>query len=227
MNQTGLTFVLNEDGLQASPLCLEQATSLYFVVGEAPMAQGEFGSVYRRFYPAAGGFKPCVLREVLLPMGGTLSLEEEFNKLCAVSNIPGTVKVVQRPLYSATHGYFLTEYVVLYRQMARKHRIKDKRVDPQLAHQVVLTCRFIPGESLAAYLANDRKAAFTGSSLTDVHCKLHALQKLCLVRTVVLEGVAHVVVSQTCFCNLSRCCCCCCLKHVCRCRRCSKFTRQA
>ena len=199
MDQTGLMFVLCDDGLQTSPLCLEQATGLYYVAGEAPLAQGQFSSMYRRFYPAAGGFKPCVLREVLLPVGGTLSLEEEYSRLCAVSNIPGTVKVVQQPLYSATHGYFVTEYVGLCQQVAEQHRINDIIVLTRC-----MTCRFIPGESLAVYLANERRAAFIGSPLTNVHWKMHALQRLCLVRTILLEGVAHVVVSQTCFYDLSR-----------------------
>lgn len=221
MDQTGLTFVLSDDGLQTSPLCLEQSTGLYYVAGETPLAQGEFSTMYRRFYPAAGGFKPCVLREVLLPVGGTPFLEEEYSRLCAVSNIPGTVKVVQRPLYSATHGYFVTEYVVLCHQMAEQHRINDIIVLTKC-----MTCRFVPGKSLAMHLANERGAASTDSSVTNVHWKKHALQQLCLVRTVVLEGVAHVVVSQTCFYDLSRSCSCC-LKHVCCCRHCSKFTRQA
>lgn len=114
MDQTGLTFVLSEDGLQSLTFCLDQATGLYYVPGEAPLALDEFGSVERCFMPAAGGFESFVLKKVLLSAGGTL--QEEYLRLCAVINIPGTVTVVQPPVFSATHGYLLTEYVVMYRR---------------------------------------------------------------------------------------------------------------
>lgn len=167
MNQTGLTFLLSEDGLQASPLCLNQATGLYYVAGEAPMAQGEFGSVDRRFYPAAGGFKPCVLRVVLLPAGGTLSLEEEYTRLCAISTTPGVVKWLNSTELT-TKGCIL----VLTGGM---------------------TCRFIAGESLAVFLSRNSRGACTGSRPMDMQCRMHALQQLSVVRTVVLEGGARVV----------------------------------
>ena len=114
MNQTSLTFVLGEDGLQESALCLHSGLGLYYVVGEGPLAHGEYGSVFKCFQPVGGSLKPCVVKMVPLSVGGASTVEEEFTKLCAVNHIPGTVKVLQRPLHTATHGFLVTEYVAVF-----------------------------------------------------------------------------------------------------------------
>ena len=114
MNQTTLTFFLGKDGLQASTLCLHPGFGLYFVDGEGPLAHVGDGSVFRCFIPSDGSLKPCAVKMTALSVGGTDAVEEEYKKLCAVLDIPGTVKVLQRPLFSATHGFLVTEYVTSF-----------------------------------------------------------------------------------------------------------------
>ena len=106
MNQTTLTFLLIKDRLQASTLCLHPGFGLYFefVDGECPLAHVGDGSVSRCFQPSASSLKPCAVKMIPLSVGGINAVEEEYKRLCAVLDIPGTVKVLQRPIFSATHG---------------------------------------------------------------------------------------------------------------------------
>ena len=175
MDETKLTFVLGKDGLQASTLCLDPALGLYYVPGEAPLAQGGYRSVFKCFLSTADGLKPCALKMVPLSVGDTLAVDAEFHRLCAVLHIPGTVKVLQQPIYTATHGFLVTEYVALCCQEAELYVAKCMLNGS-------MTCRFIPGNSLAKCLL---RAAFTAGTQAIMRLNLRwrkeLLQALCLV----------------------------------------------
>lgn len=124
MNQTNLTFTLGRHGLQPSTLCLHSEWGLYYVDGEAPLAHGGYGSVFKCFKPTTFGIlNPCAAKLIPLSVGGTVAVEEEYSRLCACSHVPGIVKTLQQPLYSATHGALITEYVALCLQEAEQHQI--------------------------------------------------------------------------------------------------------
>lgn len=202
MNQTSLTFVLAKDGLQASPLSLHSTLGLYYKVGEAPLAQGGYGLVFKCFQPTTGSLRPCVAKMVPLSVGGTFAVEDEYNRLCAVLHIPGIVKVLQQPVYTATHGFLVTEYVDFCRQVAQKHqfpRLHVKRC--QLTLTGAMTCRFIQGDSLAEYLLRAAPTNSTFMAMTR-HWRTDLLQELCRVSAVAQQAQAHVVLSgQLCFYN--------------------------
>ena len=61
--------------------------------------------MFKCFHTTTGSLRPCVVKMVPLSVRGTFAVEEEYNRPCAVLHIPGTVKVLQRPLYTATHGF--------------------------------------------------------------------------------------------------------------------------
>lgn len=201
MNQTELTFVLDKDGLQASTLCLESALGLYFAPGEAPLALGGYGSVFKCFQATADGRKPCAIKMIPLSVGGRTVIEEEYSRLCAVLHIPGTVKVLQPPFYSATHGFLLTEYVAFCRQHVEQHQITQLIVKRcQLLLTGSMTCRLIQGDSLAEHMFRAASVCL-GSSIPlimqlTMQWKRDVLQELCLVSIVVLRAGAHLVLNE-------------------------------
>ena len=111
--------------LQRLPLCFDAGLGVYYVAGEAPIAQGTYGSVSRCWRPTAGGLQPSIVKQIALSSGCRNMIEKEFERLLSVISIPGSVQVVQEPVYSATHGFVVTEYVLRICEGAEQHILKS------------------------------------------------------------------------------------------------------
>ena len=114
MGQIAKTFAMNKDELQPVTLCPDAfGLGVFFPMNFTPVAQGGFGEVYKAFRLIEGRFQSCAVKQIPLLSGDRGPVDEEFARLLSVIPIAGAVTVLQSPVYSATHGYLVTEYVSL------------------------------------------------------------------------------------------------------------------
>lgn len=120
MGQPAVTFVMDNAGVQPLTVWPDAYGMDFLPNAVTPLAQGTFGAVYKVYKLIQGRFRPCIIKQIPLSVGGVHPIQEEYARLCSVYGIAGAITVVQGPVYTATHGYLVTEYVS-FAQKSSKH----------------------------------------------------------------------------------------------------------
>lgn len=112
MQAQRVVFDLVEDELYFVRLKLDSAGAGVYGASTAPaLGSGRFGTVRKGYILSAaeGRMQPCALKQLSLKDNDVRQVEHECQMLRAVEDIPGTVKCLRPPIYTAGIGAIVTE----------------------------------------------------------------------------------------------------------------------